>query len=148
MAYSWNYVDVVTDQNGEARSPKRACNEFRSVLVERNSFTPPTKERLLTFNSLKSRVLTLQPTFARFDHLSPVLKFEFYISIYLYVLYKSIYLSIYIYICNHMNHIKSTFNSFGSPNQRNPVGGGETCAEIGIKIFFSKAMLSWKFWDI
>ncbi|XP_020106926.1 retinoblastoma-related protein-like isoform X2 [Ananas comosus] len=82
---------ALPDQNGEARSPKRACNEFRSVLVERNSFTPPTKERLLTFNSLKSRVLTLQPTFA-------------------------------------------------SPNQRNPVGGGETCAEIGIKIFFSKIL--------
>uniref|UniRef100_A0A1D1ZL71 Retinoblastoma-related protein n=2 Tax=Anthurium amnicola TaxID=1678845 RepID=A0A1D1ZL71_9ARAE len=52
------------DQNGEARSPKRVCTEYRSVLVERNSFTSPVKDRLLTFSSLKSKLPLLQSAFA------------------------------------------------------------------------------------
>nr|XP_010908926.1 retinoblastoma-related protein [Elaeis guineensis] len=77
-----------SDQNGDAVSPKRACSEYRSVLVERNSFTSPVKERTLTLN-LKSKLPPLQSAFA-------------------------------------------------SPTRPNPAGGGETCAETGINIFFNK----------
>lgn len=44
-------------QNGDIRSPKRVCTEPRSVLVERNSFTSPVKDRLLATNNLKSKLL-------------------------------------------------------------------------------------------
>ncbi|KAK8355696.1 hypothetical protein V6Z12_A05G307400 [Gossypium hirsutum] len=74
-------------QNGDVRSPKRQCTDYRSVLVERNSFTSPAKDRLLAFSDL--RKAPLQSVFA-------------------------------------------------SPTRPNPVGGGETCAETGINIFFSK----------
>ncbi|TYJ36387.1 hypothetical protein E1A91_A05G304200v1 [Gossypium mustelinum] len=74
-------------QNGDVRSPKRQCTDYRSVLVERNSFTSPAKDRLLAFSNL--RKAPLQSVFA-------------------------------------------------SPTRPNPVGGGETCAETGINIFFSK----------
>ncbi|KAG1330964.1 Retinoblastoma-related protein [Cocos nucifera] len=77
-----------SDQNGGAVSPKRACSEYRSVLVERNSFTSPVKELTLTLN-LKSKLPPLQSAFA-------------------------------------------------SPTRPNPAGGGETCAETGINIFFNK----------
>ncbi|MQM09087.1 hypothetical protein Taro_041951 [Colocasia esculenta] len=56
--------EISPDQNGEPRSPKRLCTEYRSVLVERNSFTSPVKDRLLTFNSLKSKSPLLQSAFA------------------------------------------------------------------------------------
>ncbi|KAJ0605395.1 putative retinoblastoma protein family [Helianthus annuus] len=36
-------------------SPKRVCTEYRSVLVERNSFTSPVKDRLLGINNFKSK---------------------------------------------------------------------------------------------
>ncbi|KAJ0560227.1 Retinoblastoma-related protein [Helianthus annuus] len=47
-------------------SPKRVCTEYRSVLVERNSFTSPVKDRLLGINNLKSKLLSpaLQSAFA------------------------------------------------------------------------------------
>ncbi|XP_057950261.1 retinoblastoma-related protein [Malania oleifera] len=76
-------------QNGDMRSPKRVCLEHRSVLVERNSFASPVKDRLLAFNNVKSKPPPLQSAFA-------------------------------------------------SPTRPNPGGGGETCAETGINIFFSK----------
>ncbi|KAF8390765.1 hypothetical protein HHK36_025292 [Tetracentron sinense] len=78
-------------QNGDVRSPRRVCNDYRSVLVDRNSFASPVKDRLLGFNSLKSK---LPP---------PPLQ-----------------------------------SAFASPTRPNPGGGGETCAETGINIFFSK----------
>ncbi|KAJ1685607.1 hypothetical protein LUZ63_016997 [Rhynchospora breviuscula] len=81
--------DISPDQEEtEAPSPKRACIESGSVLLERNCFTPPAKERLY---SLKSKFHPLQ-------------------------------------------------SSFASPAQPNPVGGNETCAEIGCKVFFSKIL--------
>ncbi|KAM0947141.1 putative transcription repressor RB family [Dioscorea sansibarensis] len=80
--------ETSTDQNGDA-SPKAVSNEQRSVLVERNSFTSPVKERLLSFNSLKSKLPPLQSAFA-------------------------------------------------SPTRPNPAGEGETYAETGINVFFSK----------
>ncbi|XP_076892687.1 retinoblastoma-related protein-like [Bidens hawaiensis] len=47
-------------------SPKRVCTEYRSVLVERNSFASPVKDRLLGINNLKSKILSpaLQSAFA------------------------------------------------------------------------------------
>ncbi|KAJ0973519.1 hypothetical protein J5N97_021478 [Dioscorea zingiberensis] len=57
-------TSAVADQNGDIRSPKRLCSEYRNVLVERNSFTSPGKERLLTFNSLKPKLPHLQSAFA------------------------------------------------------------------------------------
>ncbi|PIA41331.1 hypothetical protein AQUCO_02200027v1 [Aquilegia coerulea] len=79
-------------QNGDIRSPKRVCGEYRNVLVERNSFTSPLKDRLLGFSSLKSK-------------LPPPLQ-----------------------------------SAFASPTRPNPGGGGETCAETGINVFFSKIL--------
>nr|QYW07156.1 retinoblastoma-related protein 1 [Dimocarpus longan] len=76
-------------QNGDIRSPKRPCTDYRSVLVERNTFTSPVKDRLLAFNKSKLLPPPLQSTFA-------------------------------------------------SPTRPNLGGGGETCAETGINIFFSK----------
>ncbi|KAJ4821805.1 hypothetical protein Tsubulata_036389 [Turnera subulata] len=81
--------DSSPGQNGDIRSPKRPCADYRSVLVERNSFTSPVKERLL--GNLKSK---LPP---------PALQ-----------------------------------SAFASPTRPNPGGGGETCAETGISVFFSK----------
>ncbi|KAK9725372.1 hypothetical protein RND81_05G139500 [Saponaria officinalis] len=81
--------DTAEGQNGEMRSPKRAATEYRSVLVERNSFTSPVKDRLI--NSLKQK---LTP---------PALQ-----------------------------------SAFASPSRPNPGGAGETCAETGINVFFSK----------
>ncbi|XP_059455466.1 retinoblastoma-related protein [Corylus avellana] len=78
-------------QNGDIKSPKRLCTDYRSVLVERNSFASPVKDRLLAFSNLKSK---LPP---------PPLQ-----------------------------------SAFASPTRPNPGGGGETCAETGINIFFSK----------
>ncbi|XP_051116256.1 retinoblastoma-related protein [Andrographis paniculata] len=77
-------------QNGDIRSPKRICPEYRSALVERNSFTSPVKDRLLVLNNLKSKF-------------PPVLQ-----------------------------------SAFASPTRPNPGGGGETCAETSINVFFSK----------
>ncbi|KAI3734061.1 hypothetical protein L6452_13522 [Arctium lappa] len=53
-------------KNCDLRSPKRVCTEYRSVLVERNSFTSPVKDRLLGINNLKSKLLSpaLQSAFA------------------------------------------------------------------------------------
>ncbi|XP_057453588.1 retinoblastoma-related protein 1 [Lotus japonicus] len=79
-------------QNGDTRSPKRLCTEHRNVLVERNSFASPVKDRLLPFSNLKSK---LPPP--------PPLQ-----------------------------------SAFASPTKPNPGGGGETCAETGINIFFGK----------
>ncbi|CAN1344804.1 Retinoblastoma-related protein [Linum perenne] len=77
-----------TSQNGDMRSPKRPCTDYRSVLVERNSFTSPAKDRLL---ALKSK---LPPAALQ--------------------------------------------SAFSSPTCPIPGGGGETCAETGINIFFGK----------
>ncbi|KAG9136784.1 hypothetical protein Leryth_004547 [Lithospermum erythrorhizon] len=76
--------------NGDIRSPKRPCMEYRSVLVERNSFTSPVKDRVLALNNQKSK-----------PH--PALQ-----------------------------------SAFASPTRPNPGGGGETCAETAIRVFFSK----------
>ncbi|KAG6477332.1 hypothetical protein ZIOFF_066585 [Zingiber officinale] len=75
------------DQNRDPRSPKKACNEYRNVLIERNFLASPSKDR--SFNSPKSKAPPLQ-------------------------------------------------SSFASPTRPSPTGGGETCAEAGINIFFSK----------
>nr|B1ABR6.1 RecName: Full=Retinoblastoma-related protein [Hieracium piloselloides]ABZ85628.1 retinoblastoma-related protein [Hieracium piloselloides] len=58
--------DTSPGKSGEIRSPKRVCNEYRSVLVERNSFTSPVKDRLLGIGNLKSKILSpaLQSAFA------------------------------------------------------------------------------------
>ncbi|XP_054811120.1 retinoblastoma-related protein [Prosopis cineraria] len=82
--------ETLPNQNGDIRSPKRLCTEYRSVLAERNSFTSPVKDRLLPFSNLKSK-------------LPPPLQ-----------------------------------SAFASPTRPNPGGGGETCAETGINIFFGK----------
>ncbi|KAB2033437.1 hypothetical protein ES319_D04G017800v1 [Gossypium barbadense] len=79
--------ETSTGQNGDVRSPMRPCTELRSVLVERNAFTSPVKDRLLALNSLKKAPLQ---------------------------------------------------SAFASPTRPNPGGGGETCAETGISIFFGK----------
>ncbi|XP_065867639.1 retinoblastoma-related protein [Euphorbia lathyris] len=77
-------------KNTDIRSPKRPCPDYRSVLVERNSFTSPVKDRLLALSNLKSK-------------LPPPLQ-----------------------------------SAFASPTRPNPGGGGETCAETAINIFFCK----------
>nr|GMD72812.1 retinoblastoma-related protein 1 isoform X1 [Ipomoea batatas] len=79
------------DQNCDIKSPKRVCIEYRSVLVERNSFTSPVKDRLLALSNLKPKAPL------------PVLQ-----------------------------------SAFASPTRPNPSGGGETCAETAINIFFGK----------
>ncbi|XP_038690014.1 retinoblastoma-related protein-like isoform X2 [Tripterygium wilfordii] len=86
---SFQKDETCPGQNGDIRSPKRLCTDYRSVLVERNSFTSPVKDRLLAFSNLKSKLPPLQSAFA-------------------------------------------------SPTRPSPSGGGETCAETGINIFFSK----------
>ena len=50
------------------KSPKRQCTDYRSILVERNSFTSPVKDRLLAFGNVKSKMLPppLQSAFARY----------------------------------------------------------------------------------
>ncbi|XP_020261207.1 retinoblastoma-related protein isoform X2 [Asparagus officinalis] len=80
---------VLNYQNGDPQTPKRHCSESNSVLVERNTFTSPVKERLLSASGLKMKLPPLQSAFA-------------------------------------------------SPTRPNPAAGGETCAETGINIFFSK----------
>ncbi|KAG6429304.1 hypothetical protein SASPL_107353 [Salvia splendens] len=80
-----------TGQNGDILSPKRVCTEYRSVLVERNPFTSPVKDRLLVLNNLKSKFQ------------APILH-----------------------------------SAFASPTRPNPGGGGETCAETAVNVFFSK----------
>ncbi|WCJ39170.1 Retinoblastoma-related protein [Euphorbia peplus] len=77
-------------KSADIRSPKRPCPDYRSVLVERNSFTSPVKDRLLAFSNLKSKI-------------PPPLQ-----------------------------------SAFASPTRPNPGGGGETCAETAISIFFCK----------
>ncbi|KAJ4720414.1 Retinoblastoma-related protein [Melia azedarach] len=89
--HSLQKYETSPGQNGDIRSPKRPCTDYRSVLVERNTFTSPVKDRLLAFNNLKSKLLP------------PPLQ-----------------------------------SAFASPTRPNPGGGGETCAETGINIFFSK----------
>ncbi|OMO51320.1 Retinoblastoma-associated protein, B-box [Corchorus capsularis] len=79
-----NVGGSILGQNGDVRSPKRLCTDYRSVLVERNSFTSPVKDRLL---AVKKAPLQ---------------------------------------------------SAFASPTRPNPGGGGETCAETGINIFFGK----------
>ncbi|GMI86207.1 RETINOBLASTOMA-RELATED, RETINOBLASTOMA 1, RETINOBLASTOMA-RELATED PROTEIN 1 [Hibiscus trionum] len=79
--------ETSTGQNGDVRSPIRPSSEFRSVLVERNAFTSPVKDRLLALSNLRKAPLQ---------------------------------------------------SAFASPTRPNPGGGGETCAETGINIFFSK----------
>ncbi|CAN0862962.1 Retinoblastoma-related protein [Linum grandiflorum] len=84
-------------QNGDMRSPKRPCTDYRSVLVERNSFTSPVKRNSFT-SPVKDRLLALK------SKLPPA----------------------------------ALQSAFASPTRPNPGGGGETCAETGINIFFGK----------
>ncbi|XP_065875156.1 retinoblastoma-related protein-like [Euphorbia lathyris] len=48
--------DLSPGENADIRSPKRPCPDYRSVLVERNSFTSPVKDRLLALSNLKSKL--------------------------------------------------------------------------------------------
>lgn len=110
---------IISDQNGDTRSPKRPCTEYRSVLAERNSFASPVKDRLLAFSNLKSKLPPpLQSAFARYN-----LNFQFCRDnlCFLLCIEQSLYL-----LC--------------SPTRPNPGGGGETCAETGINIFFGKVL--------
>uniref|UniRef100_M4CB66 Retinoblastoma-related protein n=1 Tax=Brassica campestris TaxID=3711 RepID=M4CB66_BRACM len=94
-------------QNGDIKSPKRQCTDYHSVLVERNSFTSPVKDRLLASGNVKSKLPPppLQSAFAR-----------------------------YIVGVNlPFFYLKSA-----NPTRPSPAGGGETCAETGINIFFTK----------
>lgn len=63
-----------TGQNGDMRSPKRLCTEYRSLLVERNPFTSPVKDRFLVLNNLKSKLPppALQSAFASPTRPNPV----------------------------------------------------------------------------
>ncbi|KAM7464786.1 hypothetical protein LguiA_032907 [Lonicera macranthoides] len=65
-APSFQKHELSSGQNVDIRSPKRLCTEYRSVLVERNSFTSPVKDRLLAFSNLKSKLPppALQSAFA------------------------------------------------------------------------------------
>jgi len=74
------------DDNGDAQSPKRLCNESRNTLVDQNLQTPPKQSHML-----KAKWHNLQSTFA-------------------------------------------------SPTVKNPLGGNEKCAEVGVHIFFSKIL--------
>ncbi|KAK3015221.1 hypothetical protein RJ639_006859 [Escallonia herrerae] len=58
--------ELYSGQNGDIWSPKRLCTEYRSALVERNSFTSPVKDRLLALNNLKAKLPppALQSAFA------------------------------------------------------------------------------------
>nr|AFJ64575.1 retinoblastoma-related protein [Brassica juncea] len=78
-------------QNGDIKSLKRLCTDYRSILVERSSFASPVKDRLLALGNVKSKTLP------------PPLQ-----------------------------------SAFATPTRPNPGGGGETCAETGINIFFTK----------
>lgn len=102
-------------QNGDLRSPKRPCTEYRGVLLERNSFTSPVKDRLLALSNLKSKLPPppLQSAFARYQSFLPG-----------------------SCKCSPRNSISEIH--FCSPTRPNPGGGGETCAETGVSIFFSK----------
>lgn len=60
------FVMSMSGQNGDIRSPKRPSTDYRSVLVERNTFTSPVKDRLLAFNKSKLLPPPLQSTFARY----------------------------------------------------------------------------------
>ncbi|KAJ8466552.1 hypothetical protein OPV22_029104 [Ensete ventricosum] len=57
------------DQNGDTISPKKACNDYRNVLVERNFLASPVKDR--AFNSPKSKLPPLQSAFASPTRPSP-----------------------------------------------------------------------------
>lgn len=118
-------------QNGDVRSPKRVFTDYRSVLVERNSFASPVKDRLLAFNNHKGRLPPpLQSAFARYLLGNSAGE----CSAKLHLHYTQYYLfsngSICVLMC--------------SPTRQNPGGGGETCAETGINIFFSKVQAGLK----
>ncbi|KAG8501834.1 hypothetical protein CXB51_004110 [Gossypium anomalum] len=89
-----NAGSSILGQNGDVRT-KWGCQVSyetlhgveECVLVERNAFTSPVKDRLLALNNLKKAPLQ---------------------------------------------------SAFASPTRPNPGGGGETCAETGISIFFGK----------
>ncbi|GAB2281346.1 Retinoblastoma- protein 1 [Dionaea muscipula] len=83
---------MLEGQNGEIRSPKRLCTQYRCVIVECNSFTSPVKDQLSGLNYFRVK-LTPPPTLQ---------------------------------------------SAFASPTQPSVRGGGETCAETGINILFSK----------
>ncbi|GAB2230323.1 hypothetical protein Droror1_Dr00014585 [Drosera rotundifolia] len=80
--------DALEGQNGDIKSPKRLCTEYRSALVECNSFTSPVKDRLSGLNKMTP---------------PPALQ-----------------------------------SVFASPTQPSLKGEGETCAETGINVLFSK----------
>ncbi|GAB2234355.1 hypothetical protein Droror1_Dr00003603 [Drosera rotundifolia] len=87
-----NSIVVTSGQNGDIKSPKRLCTEYRSALVECNSFTSPVKDRSSGLNNF--RVKMTPP---------PALQ-----------------------------------SVFASPTQPSLKGEGETCAETGINVLFSK----------
>lgn len=66
--------EFLSGQNGDMRSPKRLCTEYRSLLVERNPFTSPVKDRFLSLNNLKSKLPppALQSAFASPTRPNPV----------------------------------------------------------------------------
>lgn len=124
---------LISAQNGDMRSPKRLCTENRNVLVERNSFTSPVKDRLLHLSNLKSKLLPppLQSAFARYK------SDESWSNI----LYKFALFQIFTTLM--LVHLVTVLNVVCipcSPTKPNPGGGGETCAETGISVFFSKVL--------
>lgn len=56
--------DSTAGPNGDIRSPKRAATEYRSVLIERNSFTSPVKDRLISNLKQKLTPPVLHAAFA------------------------------------------------------------------------------------
>ncbi|WCJ38683.1 Retinoblastoma-related protein [Euphorbia peplus] len=66
--------ELYPGENADIRSPKRPCPYYQSVLVERNSFTLPMKNRLRALNNVKSKLYPppLQSAFASPTHPNPV----------------------------------------------------------------------------
>lgn len=103
----------------EVRSPKRACTERRNVLVDSNSFRSPVKD------VIKSKLPPLQSAFARLIFLS-----DFFVNYCLSWMLKWLF--------------PPFFYSYCSPTRPNPAAGGETCAETGIGVFFSKVSVTFE----
>ncbi|KAL0905417.1 hypothetical protein M5K25_023837 [Dendrobium thyrsiflorum] len=50
--------------NGDSRSPKRLCGENRGVVTDHNTLKSPVRENLISFNSPKLKLPSLQSAFA------------------------------------------------------------------------------------
>lgn len=97
------------------------------MLVERNSFTSPVKDRFLALTNIKSKFPPpLQSAFARY--------FRVTVGFLSFCLLNNLGICILLLSVNLLN--------FNSPTRPNPGGGGETCAETSINVFFGKVKLS------